>query len=74
MFQILAGLITYLLLAIYCHEEYGERVSISRVRELRSTIGNEAADDAAAGLGPPGIIDLDYEAYAISQPNTTENQ
>jgi hypothetical protein len=24
----LSGLITYLLLAIYCHENYGERVSI----------------------------------------------
>ena len=32
MIQILAGLITYLLLAIYCHEEHRERVSIKRVR------------------------------------------
>jgi len=43
MVQILAGLITYLLLAIYCHEEYGETVSIKRVRELRNKIENEAA-------------------------------
>lgn len=43
MVQILAGLITYLLLAIYCHEEYGEKVSIKRVRELRNKIENEAA-------------------------------
>ena len=35
MVQILAGLITYLLLAIYCHENHGERVSIKRVRQLR---------------------------------------
>jgi len=41
MVQILAGLITYLLLAIYCHEEHGERVSIKRVRELRTKILNE---------------------------------
>jgi IS4 transposase len=41
MIQILAGLITYLLLAIYCHEEHGERVSIKRVRELRNKIINE---------------------------------
>ena len=41
MIQILAGLITYLLLAIYCHEEHGEPVSIKRVRELRSKIINE---------------------------------
>ena len=29
MVQILSGLITYLLLAIYCHEQHGESVSIS---------------------------------------------
>jgi len=34
-------LITYLLLAIYCHEQHGERVSIKRVRELRNKIINE---------------------------------
>lgn len=39
--QILAGLITYLLLAIYCHNHYGERVSIKRVRQLRIQIHNE---------------------------------
>ncbi len=41
MVQILGGLITYLLLAIYCHEEYGEHVSIKRVRSLRNQIRNE---------------------------------
>jgi IS4 transposase len=41
MVQILAGLITYLLLAIYCHKNYGEPVSIKRVRELRIKIQNE---------------------------------
>lgn len=41
MAQILGGLITYLLLAIYCQEEHNERVSISRVRELRIKIRNE---------------------------------
>ncbi len=42
MVQILGGLITYLLLAIYCAENYNERVSIKRVRELRIQIQNEA--------------------------------
>ena len=37
----LAGLITYLLLTIYCHEEHGLHVSINRVRELRNKIVNE---------------------------------
>ena len=42
MVQMLAGLITYILLAIYCHSEFGEKVSIRRVRELRIIIRNEA--------------------------------
>ncbi|MCP4721635.1 MAG: IS4 family transposase [Desulfobacteraceae bacterium] len=41
MVQILAGLITYLLLAIYCHENHNEPVNIKRVRELRLKIQNE---------------------------------
>lgn len=42
--QILGGLITYLLLAIYCRKQHNEPVSISRVRELRNQIANEADD------------------------------
>jgi len=42
MVQILSGLITYLLLAIYCHEQHREPVSIRRVRQLRNQIRNEA--------------------------------
>jgi hypothetical protein len=41
MVQILAGLITYLLLAIYCREQHNEKVTIKRVRELRTKIHNE---------------------------------
>jgi len=37
-------LITYLLLAIYCYQEHGEKVSIKRVRELRYQIRNESRD------------------------------
>jgi len=44
MVQILAGLITYLLLAIYCHRKFNEKVSIKRVRQLRITIQNELRD------------------------------
>jgi hypothetical protein len=44
MVQLLGGLITYLLLAIYCRQQYQEPVSISRVRELRNQIANEAAE------------------------------
>jgi len=42
MVQILSGLITYLLLAIFCHEQYREKVSIRRVRQLRVKIQTEA--------------------------------
>ena len=44
MIQLLGGLITYLLLAIYCHENYNEKISIRRVRELRIQIKNEFND------------------------------
>jgi hypothetical protein len=44
MVQILSGLITYLLLAIYCHSNFQEKVSIRRVRQLRTQIKNELRD------------------------------
>lgn len=48
MVQILGGLITYLLLAIYCHENHGERVSINRVRQLRIQIQNELRESGSS--------------------------
>ena len=42
MVQIISGPIAYLLLAVYCHREYNEKVNIKRVRELRTDILNEA--------------------------------
>ena len=42
MIQLLTGLITYLLLAIYCRKMFQEKASIQRVRELRIAIRNEA--------------------------------
>ena len=41
--QLLAGLITYLLLVLYFHQRYGERPSIRRVREMRRHIRQEVA-------------------------------
>ncbi|MDY6857672.1 MAG: hypothetical protein SWO11_23840 [Thermodesulfobacteriota bacterium] len=40
-FQILSGVITYLLPAIYCHVQHNEKVIIKRVGELRIKIQNE---------------------------------
>lgn len=51
MVQILAGLITYLLLAIYCREQHSERVNIKRVRELRIKIQNEMSNSTTNTLG-----------------------
>lgn len=42
MVQMLAGLITYILMAIYCKQEHNEPVSIRRVRQLRNQILNES--------------------------------
>lgn len=65
MAQVLGGLITYLLLAIYCNEEHQEKVSINRVRELRIKIRNEIIQnmlgndeepegpETSSGQGPP---------------------
>ena len=62
MLQMLAGLITYILLAIYCQEEHGEPVSIHRVRQLRNQILNESRMDLLSsqtlqerGKDPPEI-------------------
>ncbi len=41
--QLLAGLVTYLLLVLYFHQRYGERPSIRRVREMRRHIRQEVA-------------------------------
>jgi len=41
MVQLLAGLITYLLMAIYCRKHYNEPVSAVRLRQIRIAIRNE---------------------------------
>ena len=60
MVQILAGLITYLLLAIYCREQHNEKVSIKRGRELRIKIQNETR------VVSNGIVGSNFENHRIS--------
>ena len=62
MIQMLAGLITYLLLAIYCHEQHGEPVNIHRVRQLRNQILNESRleHSPAMILQGEGILETIY--------------
>ena len=51
--QIMSGLITCLLLSIYCQEEYLEKISIKRIRALRIKIINESRkpDRSKEGIG-----------------------
>ena len=60
MVQILAGLITYLLLAIYCREQHNEKVSTKRVRELRINIQNEIR------IASSGIVGSSSENYRFA--------
>ncbi|GAB6146396.1 hypothetical protein JCM12294_38360 [Desulfocicer niacini] len=46
MVQVLGGLISYLLMAIYCHEEFDEGGSIKRIRQLRHKVQNELRSNA----------------------------
>jgi hypothetical protein len=59
MVQILSGLITYLLLAIYCREQHNEKVTIKRVRELRIKIQNETR------IASSGIVGSNFENHEI---------
>jgi hypothetical protein len=64
MVQILAGLITYLLLAIYCREQHNEKVSIKRVRELRIKIQNEIRSAGGNRLSENSINIASSTCYA----------
>ncbi len=46
MVQLLAGLITYLLMAIYCRRHYNESVSVLRLRQIRIAIRNELRESS----------------------------
>jgi len=64
MVQMLAGLITYILLAIYCHDQHHEKVSVKRLREISINIRNEMSfDDIVNETGvwmyqPPNLDQL----------------
>ena len=63
--QILAGLITYLLLAIYCHKQFGKKINIERLREIRIQIQNELRG-AASDAHPHEGSDWAYSLQAIT--------
>jgi len=58
MVQMLAGLITYVLLAIYCHNQFDKKVSVRRIRQLRIQIKNELRQ-----------IDLKSSKHALDDPS-----
>lgn len=63
MVQILGGLITYLLMAIHCHAQFNEPVSIKRIRQLRITIQNELRDSANT-IEPDKLTIKEQKLYA----------
>jgi len=63
MVQILGGLISYLLMAIYCHEQFNEKVSIERIRELRIIIRNELM-----GFDQSSSTQSDGHLYDFKEP------
>jgi hypothetical protein len=57
MVQMLAGRITYILLAIYCHDHNNENVSVRRMREISINIRNEMSfEDIVSQLPPPEVV------------------
>ena len=50
MIQILAGLITYLLLSLYC-KEFNEKVTLKRLRAIQIQIANELRQGKVINFG-----------------------
>ena len=70
MVQILGGLITYLLIAIYCQEQFNEKVSIKRVRQLRTTILNELMNGQNQDQGNPNGNNIVKDRKNLRQAKT----
>jgi len=70
MVQILGGLITYLLMAIYCREQFNEKVSIKRIRELRTTILNELFSGTDTAPPNPSRDNIVKDQKIITQAKT----
>lgn len=64
MVQIMAGLITYLLLAIYCHRQFNEGVSIKRVRQIRIQIQNDLRNGFFDM--PPDLVSKEQSQYSYA--------
>jgi len=65
MVQMLAGLITYILLAIYCHDQHHENVSVKRLREISINIRNEMSfedivNETGVWIYQPPNLDQSY--------------
>ena len=67
MVQIIAGLITYLLLVIYCYEQHNEQVSIKRLRQLSAKIENQLRNSICNTDSLQEFKELnDLHSYAIT--------
>ena len=65
--QILSGLITFLLLSIYCQNKHGEKVNIKRVRELRNKIMNESRQIAKSEKTLEPTTERNREKFLLMQ-------
>ena len=67
MVPIIAGLITYLLLVIYCYEQHNEQVSIKRLRQLSAKIENQLRNSICNTDSLQEFKELnDLHSYAIT--------
>ena len=63
--QLLAGLVTYLLLVLYFHRTYGERPSLQRLRSLRQQIRQEAHTRVVPVYIPVYTIDIELIFFSL---------
>ena len=63
--QLLAGLVTYLLLVLYFHRKYGERPSLQRLRSLRQQIRQETHATLVSVYIPVYTIDIDLIFFSL---------
>ena len=71
MVQMLAGLITYILLAIYCHDEHQEPVSVLRLRGICFKIRNEEVSLILSMPRTSGSINHSAQESLMQTPNRT---
>lgn len=71
MVQIFGGLISYLVIAIYCHEEFNEKISIERIQQLRTKILNELFQSKDSSGPEKAKSGKSIKKQMLQKPNRT---